>query len=411
MPERTVERMFAEFEAEALTIFRPPGVAAARRRARVLRRRRRGFLAAVAALLLGGPAGAFALANRDDAPTPSPMPTTSPSPSDEPVVRRIAPSGAPGTLQELRFVNARTGWALFSTCALGGGPASECRSAVVRTDDAGLTWRTNAVPDRIRGHLQLIPGPDGGTLAVMAQTGWLVTSDGGRTFTEHPRDSPPLPAQRALATLSGYLLRCADATALTVVDPGPACTRQVLATVGQRRLPDQPPVQLRTTQPHQLAEGGDRRLWLAVHQEGRTIVLVRGSAATDRWRKLPSVPGELSLLVSPDGRHVWLAGFQQRKPLWQLTGDSWRELPGLPDDTGSVAALDDGLLIVGGVYGTVGFIVEGRYVDRPELRNRVGSTGPGVGVLADGTIELDYGGPKALGAGSGTERTWVRFAS
>ncbi|TDB75665.1 hypothetical protein [Micromonospora sp. KC723] len=411
MPESTVDRVFAEFEAEALTMFRPPGVAAARRRARILRRRRRGFLAGLVALLLGGPAGAFALAGTDNAPpTPAPTPSATPSPSDGPVIRRVAPSGAPGELRELRFVNARAGWGLFSTCAVGGS-TSNCRSAVAWTDDGGLTWRAAAVPDTIRGHLQLLPAPDGETLTVMAETGWLVTSDGGRTFSEHPRQSPPPPAQRALATLSGYLLGCPGAAALTVVDPGPVCGRRVLTNVGGRRVPDQPPVELRIDQNQQLVEGRDRRLWLAVHQRGRTVVLVRGSATTDRWRTLPSVPGELTLLVSPDGRHVWLAGFQERKPLWRLTGDSWRELPGLPDDTGSVAALDDGLLIVGGGSGTVGFLVDGRYVDRPELRDGPGSTGPGVGVLADGTIELDYNGTKALGVGSGVERTWVRYFS
>ncbi|WP_422734512.1 WD40/YVTN/BNR-like repeat-containing protein [Micromonospora sp. WMMD558] len=421
MREQNLDELFAEFEAQALPTFRPPGVPDAQRRLRERQRRRRGLLAGVVTLLLAGPAGAYAVAGRNGdevSPVPTPSPSVSPSPDDNPVQRRVALPGVAGELRQLRFADARHGWAFFDTCNAADSGAGGCERALGRTTDGGATWREVALP--VGGAepsgpaaVSLLP-VDNQRLVIYFEYGYLVTTDGGASFTQHPAGNPPTTAQLALATRSGFVIRCPG-------DPGtPRCPRQELARVGAGGAPTQPPVTLSADTARHLVEGGDGRLWLAVGDGNRLTVVVSADRATS-WRKLPAVSGANRLLVSPDGADVWLVSVNDHQSafdvtdwnrVWRLVGDSWQEGPGLPDDTFSVAAANGGLLPVSSAYGGGGYVRDGRYTPIPELGGSAradGSDAPTVEVLADDTIVLT--GPTAtfLGVGSGPIRAWTRL--
>ncbi|MFG3706782.1 hypothetical protein ACGF7U_18905 [Micromonospora sp. NPDC047670] len=418
MRETALDEMFAEFESDALTTFRPPGVPAAQRRVRE-RRRRRGLLAGVVALLLAGPGGAFAVAGRGGEPTPpTPTPTVSPPPTTTLPERRAALPGAPGTLADLHFVDSRNGWALFDTCDPNDPGATGCRRAVGRTTDGGATWRPTAALDAPTDSAHLMP-VDERTLTVAVGDSYLVTTDGGATWSRHPVGSPPPAAQAGVATRSGFLVRCPGSSGLDDGARGTTCRRAELARVGSGPVRPQPPVALTSETESQLVEGGDGRLWLTVRDGDRFTVLVNTIGAAT-WRKLSAAPGAARLLVSPDGADAWLVTvaegeFDAAAPgkVWQWVGDRWERRPDLPDDTNDVAAVNGGVLAVTGAYGSVGFWADGRYVDSPELRaGLTAGTGdsPWVDVLRDDTVVVGIGSARIVGVGSGAVRTWTRIS-
>lgn len=161
-----------------------------------------------------------------------------------------------------------------------------------------------------------------------------------------------------------------------------------------------------------LVEGGDGRLWLTV-ADGDRLTVVTSDDQGDTWRDLSPVTGAPRLTLSPDGRDVWLVHTTRPNALWRLNGDSWQESPGLPDDTGDVAAAGDGLLVVASLYGGLGFWQDGRYIDVPELRGPLRSNPDAhasVAVLPDGTVQVSYGNTQFLGTGRGVDRTWVQLS-
>ncbi|SCL60131.1 hypothetical protein GA0070606_3222 [Micromonospora citrea] len=425
MRETALDEMFAEFEADTMTTFRPPGVPAAQRRVRE-RRRRRGLLAGAIALLLAGPGGAYAVAGRGGEPTPptppTPTPTVSPPPTTTLPERRAALPGVPGRLADLHFVDARNGWALFDTCESNDPGATGCRRAVGRTTDGGATWRQAAAIDAPTGGAHLLP-VDERTLTVAVDDSFLVTTDGGATWSRHPASSPPRAAQAGVATRSGFLVRCPGSSGLDDGARGTTCRQAELARIGSGPVRPQPPVALTSETHSQLVEGGDGRLWLTVRDGDRFTVLV-GTNGAANWRKLPAVPGAARLLVSPDGNDAWLVTvaegeFDATAPgkVWQRVENRWERRPDLPDDTNDVAAANGGVLAVTGAHGSVGFWSDGRYVDPPELHAavRAGMTAgtggsPWVDVLRDGTVVVGIGTVRIVGVGSGTVRTWTRIS-
>ncbi len=253
MRETDLDQMFAEFEATATPTFRPPGVPATRRRKR--NRRRRGLLAGIVALLLAGPAGAYAIAGRDDriAPLP-PAPTVSPSPG---MVRQVPLPQGLGRPIDFHFLDARHWWALYDSCAPDTGkPRSydkECPRTLVRTTDGGATWQTTSplpLPEDGAGMVYLLP-VDARTVTVVDRNRFLVTTDGGATFTTHPIESPPLVTQQSIATSGGFLLRCPGGNlvgslnyhlvvGLTSATDSRTCDRRQLARTGRRWPPPSP---------------------------------------------------------------------------------------------------------------------------------------------------------------------------
>lgn len=406
MRDTALEEKFAELEADALTIFRPPGVAAAQRRVRQRRRWRRGLLAGITALLVGTPAGALAVAGRHDR-----LPITPPSPTVTPAgaltERKVVVPGAAGGLTDLRFVDARHGWALFDTCTRE--TPTGCRRTVGRTTDGGATWQGRELP--VTDGMAYLQPRDDRTLTVVAGQRYLVTTDGGATFTSHRVETPAEAARVAPASPSGFRLACpADKEAL-----GQDCARFHLARVDDAPVPRQPPLALDADAAAQLVEGGDGRLWLATMKNGRSTVVVTDDQAKS-WRKLSPVPAPAFLTVSPDGAEAWLVDGSQGGSVWRLAGDRWQQRPGLPDDTGwvgAVAAAGDGLLVVTSRYGGAGFWTDGRFLDLPELREalRGDSTAEArVEVLRDGSVLFSYGRTQIIGTGRGAERTWTRFS-
>ncbi|MGY0002714.1 hypothetical protein [Micromonospora sp. I033] len=406
MPDVTVAELFTEFEEAARDTFRPPGVAEAQRRVRARRRQRRSLVAAVTALLLAGSAGGLAVAHRRARPEPRPAPVVTPTPDGKITVRKVSLPGVQGDLVDLRFVDSRTGWAFFDTCAAMDSGATGCRRAVARSTDGGASWRRAALPPASTGSAHLMP-VDGTTLVVEAGGRYLVTTDGGATFSDHPLDSPPEAIQRMTATPGGLILGCPSPYSAT--DAHTTCERKQVMRVGVGALPHQPPVALRQNVENALLEGADGRLWLTARDDARLSVVTSDDRGAS-WRRLPAVEAARALTVSPDGREVWLVRTDRPNGVWRLVGDRWQRQPGLPDDTAEVAAVGAGLLAVVSAYGGLGFWEDGRYVDVPELREPLRSnpdSQPGVVALPDGGLLVTYGRTLFLGTGQGADRRWT----
>ncbi|MEV4712152.1 hypothetical protein [Micromonospora sp. NPDC049374] len=413
MREINLDQLFAEFEATAAPTFRPPGIADLQRR---MRRRRswRSLLAGLVVLLLTGP-GVYATAGLDadrDPPDPAPSPT----PDGQVIERKVNPLGVAGRLADLRFVDARHGWALFDTCSPEDTDRTGCRIDLARTADGGATWQRTPLPDtannpRWAGPYYLLP-LDGRNLTVGVPDGYLVTTDGGASFTEHPRESPPEVTRLAVATRRGYLLQCPGSGPLIEIN----CAEWELARIGAAGVLTQPPVTLSGEAEKGLIDGGDGRIWVTFRNGGPlTVAVSHDDAAT--WEKLPAVSGATQLLVSPDGRDAWLVSLTHAdfdtsaaKRVWRMVSDRWQERTQLPPDTNSVAAVNGGLLAVTNMWGNVGYWTGDRYLDVPELRRRLtsGEHPPTVQVLPDDTIVVTTPTDTTLGTGPTQTRTWIR---
>ncbi|MDG4803968.1 cell wall synthesis protein CwsA [Micromonospora sp. WMMD980] len=407
MPD--LEDLFVEFETAAAATFRPPGVADAQRRIRG-RRRRRGLLAGLLAVVLAGPASALAVAHRADRPEPRPTPSVSPSPTGRLTVRTVTLPGVPGELADLRFVSARAGWALFDTCVDAGESRSGCRRTVARTVDGGVTWQRAGLPAVPDGGFQLLP-VDTDTLVVTTRAGYLVTADGGNSFTSHPYEAPPVAVRRVFATPSGLYLGCPPDGVR------PNCDRQRVLRVSGGLHFHQPPVTLRSDTENALVEGADGRLWLTVGDDNGLTVVTSADQGTT-WQELPPVPrAARQLALAPDGRDVWLVRTTQPNGVWRLAGTRWEPGPALPDDTDGIAAPGAGLLVVTSAYGGLGFVTGGGYVEVPELRGPLRTSDPrdsdprtSVSVLPDGTVLAQHGRSWFLGVGRGMDRSWFQYS-
>ncbi|WBB93603.1 hypothetical protein [Verrucosispora sp. WMMC514] len=414
MREINLDQLFADFEATSAPTFRPPDISDLQRR---MRRRRswRSLLTGLVVLLLTGP-GVYATAGLDADRDP-PDPTPSPPPDGQVIERKVDPVGVAGSLSELRFVDARHGWALFDTCERTD-DSSDCRRDLARTVDGGETWQRIPVPDAVNRPRQEWPvhllAVDERIVTISIGGGYLVSTDGGATFTEHPQEAPPEATLLSWATRSGYLLRCPGSDPLTRVD----CPELALARIGAATPPTQPPVALSRDANLGLVEDGDGRLWVTVLQDDRLRTAVGADGAAS-WRQLPAVSGADKLLVSPDGRDAWLLGrrkgsndLSDLKRIWRLVDDRWREQTELPSDTNSVTAVNDGMLVVTKVGGNLGYWTGERYIDVPEVRGPrfEGEELPSIEVLPDDTIVIyTRNTTTTLGVGTGQSRAWIRL--
>ncbi|MCW3843564.1 hypothetical protein ONA70_26015 [Micromonospora yasonensis] len=409
MPETAVDEMFAEFEAAARDSFRPPGVPEAQRRVRDRRRRRRGLLAGLAALLLAGSAGGYAVAGRGDRSAPSPSPTVSVSPTGKVTERKVALPGVPGSLAELRFISGDDGWALFDTCEPGDFSAHGCRRTVARTTDGGASWQRTALTPAPDGAARLMP-VDNQTLIVVVGDRYLITDDGGDSWTRHPLSSPPEALWRSVAAPDGPHLGCPASQ--EGAQPPATCAELKVVLLDGTPLAHQPPVALRPGGENAFLPGSDGRYWLTV-TAGDRLTVYTSDYGGGPWRKLPVIPAARHFAISPDGREVWLVRTDRPNGVWRLADDRWRPGPPLPDDTYEVAAAGDGVLVVSSSYGGVGFVANGRYVDVPELRERLRAKPDdqaSVATLPDGTIQILYGETQFLGIGQGVDRHWIRYS-
>ncbi|SBT49867.1 beta propeller repeat protein [Micromonospora auratinigra] len=409
MPDTAIEQLFAEFEATARETFRPPGVPAAQRRVRDRRRHRRGLLAGVAALLLAGSAGGYAAAHRGDRPTPTPTPTPTVSPSPELTERKVAVPGVPGRLADLRFVSGTSGWALFDTCEPFDAGARDCRRTVARTTDGGRSWRRTALPDVPTGVVQLMP-VDHQHLTVATVDRFLVTEDGGFSWTTHPRTAPPDSIWLTVNAPDGPHLGCASPK--EGAPPPATCDVLKIVLLDGIPLAHQPPVTLHPRDEAAFFPGLDGRYWLTLARNDQFTVFTSDYGGGP-WRKLPSVPGAHRLTFSPDGVEAWLVRTERPNGVWRLVDDRWQPGPLLPDDTAEVAAVGAGLLVVTSTYGGAGFVTDGRHVDLPVLRDALRGQPDdtaSVATLPDGTVQILYGETQILGIGQGVDRQWIRYS-
>jgi hypothetical protein len=332
MPDRIIEDEFARFAEACTGTFRPVPVEAMPRWRRA---RRRG------ALWLGGLVAALLAALSANALQPA----GPADPADRVVPRPVRLAGARGEM-DVRFVDASHGWVLFSDCR----PDDSCEHALGRTTDAGRTW-TRVEPPRLPGRGRVAIwglGPDAMMIGVVTLGGaWWQTSDGGRTYTSVPvGDIRPAegfrPATVPLAAQS------------TPTSPA--------------RMPAR-----------------DGVLWEVTHDGLST----RASYSTDRgatWRVLRAeLPANGRLLVSPDGRDVWVVTDVPTQA-WRLTPDGATARPDFPAAVNwqTVHAVDGGglLTIVPGTG--AGVWRDGRFTPLPAPLREAGWAI----VLADGSIAV-----------------------
>ena len=403
MRESQVEDLFAQFEADVAGTFRPPGVGDAATRARRRRRTRGSALAGLAAMLFAVPAGAIAVASGGDGPPPTPRPAPTASPTM--VERKVRLPGSELSVATLRFVDARHAWALLESCVIGtvSCPGGADHTALAATDDAGVTWRRVALPAGSEGPVNLYP-LDARTLTVhLLGQRFLLTTDGGVTFSSHPLGSPPPQALRAAGAVQ---LRCPGATGFEDGASGVECERQRLVRAGSAAAPAEPAL---PGVPYQVVNGGDGRLWLVQRDGPRTQVGVSADAART-WRGLPPLPAAGLLTVSPAGDEVWYVDSGKDRPgrLWRLVGERWLAQPGVPSGTfdHNVVAAGAGVLAVAPEYGPAGLWTAGGFTPIPEAM-----AASGVEVLRDGTVVFysASGRTVVVGVGVGADRTWTMF--
>ncbi|MEE6258308.1 hypothetical protein [Plantactinospora sonchi] len=326
------------------------------------------------------------------APTRSTAAADGPVPVPERAVRLALPASA--RLQQVEFVDAERGYALF---VVGGTdiPAAPVSSGLLfGTTDGGRSWQPVHHP-RLDGHPQLHAG-HGLLVLVVEGTVWYVSADQGRTFRRLEGERPP----DAYHQLDGRFQLCCDGDARP----------KVVEWAGDRFRPL--PAQPSLSRPELLGYGGGR-LVVARLSAGRAYV----SVSDDDGRSwLPPVPlgdgtwSGLRAAVAPDG-DAWLIGYADDRTLfptlWRRDGPGggWSLTRPVdpPERFTSAVPLGGGLLAVTGPDGA-GLVGRGSYL---ALGWPVG--GAHLRMLPDGTLFAadPSTGQAWLGPGHGTERRWV----
>jgi RNA polymerase sigma-70 factor (ECF subfamily) len=315
----------------------PAGIQAARRSVR-RRRAARGVAATLAALALA--VTAVIVLRGKMAEPPIIGPTDAPTKSDTVPTRRI---GLPGvgnnTPPLLRFVDRTHAWVLFDTCYV---VQNNCRRVLGKTGDSGRTWQTVPIPplpdapgDAVIGMAALDANTM--TLVVNPRPGpqprlpyrYLLTRDGGATFTSYPGSAPPLETQ--LATPGMYCTGMSGST-------GTACDNLSLVRAGlsPQSLPAGWPAASTTA-----VKGGDGRIWLMRGRTDATEMMVSADSGKT-WKSLPWPEFGGSFHPSPDGKDIWVTS---RHRMYQLVGEQWQLRYTLvdPDTTSGLVYLGDGL--------------------------------------------------------------------
>lgn len=327
---------------------------------------------------------------------PAPARSTGGGDGVPPVVERAVRVSVPAAarLQQVEFVDADRGYALFVVGGVDTPAAPVSSGLLLGTTDGGRSWQPVPHP-RLDGHPQLHAGP-GLLVLVVEGTVWYVSADQGRTFRRHDGERPP----DAYHRLDGRFQLCCDG------DDRP----KVVEWVGDRFRPL--PAQPSLSRPELLEYGGGR-LVVARLSAGRAYV----SVSVDDGRSwLPPVPlgdgawSGLRAAVAPDG-DAWLVGYADDRTLfptlWRRDGPGggWSLVRpvGPPERFTSAVPLGDGLLAVTGPDGP-GLVGRGSYL---RLSWPVG--GAYLRMLPDGTLfAADPPTGRAwLGSGRGAERRWV----
>lgn len=287
--------------------------------------------------------------------------------------------------QTLQFVDASTGYLLFTGCA------NRCRGALFVTFDGGQSWVERTLPIQVADRLQL-DVVDAKTLVLTAEPAtWFLSRDTGRTFQES--QTPP----RELYQAGGHVqIRCPS---------GDRCPVQVVRD--GEAVPAQPglPGELRFA-----TLGGDGRIW-AVSVQDKTAHTAVSADGGRTWRRFGAAlplaeTGAVQLTAAPEGGEVWLVAGTGSGPIaiYYADADRWRTVMSslnLGPGRVATAAVGGGALATGS--GEFGFVLaDGRWWPSDPPR-RVSF----VYALPDGTV-VAASGPDALwlGRGTGPERHW-----
>ena len=371
------------------------GVEVARRSVR-RRRALRGVVAAVVALALAVTA-AIALRGRLAEP-PVIGPTDAPTNPDSVPTRRIGlPGVGDNTPPLLKFVDRTHAWVLFDTCYV---VRSGCRRTLGKTGDGGRTWQPvgiPAVPGAPEDAVYNIAVLDASTMTLVVNLRpereprlpwrYLLTRDGGATFTSYPGSDPPLETQ--LATQGIYCTGMSGET-------GTACDNLSLvrAGVSPQSLPSGWPAATTFA-----SKGGDGRIWLVRGRTDATDMMV-GTDSGKTWKSLSWPEFANSLRLSPDGRDVWAVSHHR---MYQLVGEQWQLRYTLtdPDTTDGLVYLGDGLWF-GWLGAGYGYWRDGVFTTALPIAD----THLDLQLLRDGTVVV----PTAEGAYVGAGGEWVYVA-
>ncbi|MEV4413326.1 hypothetical protein [Catellatospora sp. NPDC049609] len=363
MPE-PMDQIFADFASDTAGTFRAAPVEALTSAVRRRRRIRHAGLAALALVVVATPVVVLGLAGRGQTPpvlTPStpaaarpsagpsasPPPPVAPAPQVETRPVRV-PGVAPGYVpRTVIFTDAAHGWALLEKCDGG------CDSVPASTADGGRTWRKVGADLDLRGKtINLYPLDDQTAVLHLVRERFLLTRDGGATFSAHPLSAPPTEALLAGARAQGregYVLLCPGALGFEDGASGIECEQEQLIKIGSGPVSPQPKLGGAPNRPSTVYRGADGRLWLvtSLNDEGQ----IRLQISTDdarTWRELPApLTGRLpGLLLPARGPDAWLVG--QEGALWRRTGAAWNPQHGLPAETlpHQVVVLRDGSLLL-----------------------------------------------------------------
>jgi hypothetical protein len=370
-----------------------------------VRRRRRGRVAAAGAAVLAVLAVPVLMFGLRDGTPPTPTQSSPPAvttPTFE--TRPIRVTGFPvGTVWNFSFTDAEHGWA-WTRC-----DSDTCRFGLAVTSDGGRTWRPVSVPAQPSGVAINVYPLDGETVTLNIITpgenvpdSFLLTTNGGATFSSYPQQSPPVQALQAESReqhREGWTLFCPGQTGFLDGAAAPECDRQVLSRIGSGPVNPQPQVGGIVSY---IEVGGDGRIWLINDEPGLPRLQVSADGAR-RWQVVADPPALHDLALSPDGSDVWVIS---ETGIYRLVGGAWLEqgvdLNGAP--TYAVTALDDGILVIPSPRGITIFQ---NGVQRPLPGSPVGPDR--LTLLPDGTLAGYDADSEWLGIGTALDRTWVRI--
>ena len=246
---------------------------------------------------------------------------------------------------------------------------------VLVTGDGGDHWRiAHYAPAAQRPLLDVWCGAGGAAIAVGAYSTYLVSADGGASWSERPFKASPAPRSAGVARATR------DSSAIEATGGGYHLNRIVGASAS--------------------------RLYLA----GEAGHLYRSEDGGASWQELPSPYGGSFFDVLPLGGDALLAcGLRGNLYRSEDAGQSWQRL-----ETGTVALLDGGALLPGGAVALVGLsgvvLVShdgGRSFSLEQQSDRSGLSAAlavGAGALVvvgeGGARLLTLGGGAAAGAGA-----------
>ncbi|GAB7049426.1 hypothetical protein JCM9534A_45520 [Catenuloplanes indicus JCM 9534] len=298
-------------------------------------------------------------------------------------VRRATVAVPPGISgPSIQFVDRNAGYALFHGC-------EECPATMFGTVDGGVSWHRITHP--ATGRVALYGSPRALVLWWMSRDVWLMSTDRGANWTRIEPWLAPYRGARGLfqSGENGQVVFWRDGR--------------------PQRVPEPPPLPFVSA----VATGADGRSW-AVCRSRDGVLAVLSVDGGRSWTTTPvpqqgGWPVSFSVLISADGRDVWLVGTPGDPyafPLiWTFVAGRWLPVSpsGRPPTVTAVVPVGGGALVVAGLGG-IGAVRHGRYWPIPDWPARDLLT-----LLEDGTIVAQDGTSTWLGAGFDTARRWTRI--